>query len=77
MCKRELIDEIIQINASACPAFLAQFQRDDLDDYLRHLKITQTPRPLSFQRLATEIPASAQPPPLPPTARTDLFTHTG
>ena len=44
MTKRELIDEIVAINHTATPAFLAKFSDDDLDEYLAHLRILATPR---------------------------------
>ena len=47
MEKRRLIDAIMQINNSATPGFLAEFETDELRDYLGHLRIVQTPRPCS------------------------------
>jgi len=47
MEKRRLIDAIMQINSSAGPGFLAEFETDELRDYLAHLRIVQTPRPCS------------------------------
>lgn len=44
MTKRELIDEIIRLNRSALPAFLAHFSDDELTEYLEHLKRVQSPR---------------------------------
>ena len=44
MTKRELIDKIIAINKSATPGFLARFDDVQLDEYLAHLRILQTPR---------------------------------
>ena len=44
MTKRELIDEIITINHSASPRFLARFENQELDDYLSHLRVLATPR---------------------------------
>lgn len=44
MTKRQLIDEIVSINHTAEAGFLAQFEDIELDDYLRHLHLTQTPR---------------------------------
>jgi len=44
MTKRQLIDAIIGLNRSAKPEFLAQFQTDQLEAYLRHLQLAQTPR---------------------------------
>ena len=43
MTKRELIDEISHLNATAVPAFLADFDVPDLDMYLQRLKRIQTP----------------------------------
>jgi hypothetical protein len=44
MTKREMIDEIMKINHSAEPGFLADFNEPDLEAYLDHLHILQTPR---------------------------------
>jgi hypothetical protein len=44
MTKRELIDEIVSINRSASPRFLAQFDDVELDAYLAHLSVLKTPR---------------------------------
>ncbi len=37
MNKREIIDEIMRINHSAKPEFLARFKENHLGEYLRHL----------------------------------------
>ncbi len=47
MSKREVIDEIMRINNSARPGFLASFSLEDLQDYLSHLQSALTPRPLA------------------------------
>jgi hypothetical protein len=44
MTKRELIDEIVAINHTASPQFLARFQDDELDEYLGHLRVLARPR---------------------------------
>ena len=44
MTKREIIDRIIQINASARPEFLAEFSHESLADYLAHLSEVQAER---------------------------------
>jgi hypothetical protein len=44
MTKRELIDEIVAINHTATPQFLARFQDDELDEYLGHLRVLARPR---------------------------------
>jgi len=44
MTKRQLIDEIVTINHSAHPGFLARFDDGELNAYLQHLKTTQDPR---------------------------------
>lgn len=44
MTKRQLIDEIISINRTAQPSFLARFNEIDLDEYLRHLIGAKTSR---------------------------------
>lgn len=38
MTKRQMIDEIISMNQTAKPGFLARFDDIDLDEYLRHLR---------------------------------------
>ena len=44
MTKREMIDEIMKINLSAEPGFLADFNENDLEEYLDHLHILEMPR---------------------------------
>jgi len=44
MTKREMIDEILAINASAEPQFLARFADDQIFQYLTHLRVLSTPR---------------------------------
>lgn len=44
MTKRQIIDEIIVSNPSAAAEFLAQFDQDDLLQYLRHLEAVRAPR---------------------------------
>ena len=44
MTKRQLIDEIVCINHTAQPAFLAQFDDGDLNAYLQHLRVIQVSR---------------------------------
>jgi hypothetical protein len=44
MTKRQIIDDILLLNRSAKPAFLARFDSEELDAYLRHLQLAQTPR---------------------------------
>jgi len=44
MTKRQLIDEILEINHGAEAAFLAQFEDMELTEYLQHLVDTQEPR---------------------------------
>jgi hypothetical protein len=44
MTKRQVIDEIVAINNSAPPAFLARFSEAELEAYLRHLHLARTPR---------------------------------
>ncbi len=44
MTKRQLIDEILEINHGAEPAFLAQFEDMELTEYLEHLVTTKEPR---------------------------------
>lgn len=47
MTKRQLIDQIVQINHTAHPGFLATFGDEDLKDYFDHLRLTRQPRLLS------------------------------
>jgi len=44
MNKRQLIDEIVSLNNTARPAFLATFEEDQLNDYLRQLNRIRQPR---------------------------------
>lgn len=44
MTKRQLIDRIIARNQTAAPSFLAEFEDQDLQDYLDHLCLAQQPR---------------------------------
>ena len=44
MTKRQVIDNILEVNASADPGFLSQFEREDLNDYLRKLHTLAAPR---------------------------------
>ncbi len=44
MTKRQLIDEIVSLNSTAQPAFLARFEDLDLNEYLQHLRNARTPR---------------------------------
>ncbi|MBN1943174.1 MAG: hypothetical protein JW849_07760 [Phycisphaerae bacterium] len=44
MTKRQLIDEILERNATADPEFLARFEDSDLDAYLANLRRLRTPR---------------------------------
>ena len=50
MTKRQLIDQIVCVNQSAQPSFLATFNDDDLKEYLTHLELKDRPRLLSFHR---------------------------
>jgi len=43
MTKRQIIDDIIVSNPTAPPEFLAQFNQNDLLQYLRHLEVVKTP----------------------------------
>jgi hypothetical protein len=38
MSKRQLIDDIRQLNPTAQPQFLAQFDEEELQQYLDHVK---------------------------------------
>jgi len=44
MTKRQLIDEILAINRSANPRFLAEFDPCELSEYLAHLLAIREPR---------------------------------
>ena len=43
MTKRELIDEIVELNPTATPEFLADFEQSDLAEYLQHLQWVAEP----------------------------------
>ncbi|MGC9454435.1 MAG: hypothetical protein ACP5HU_06185 [Phycisphaerae bacterium] len=61
MTKRQIIDQILQVNSTADPGFLARFESDELDAYLRHLRQARTPRlagdPHRFDHYFHNIPA--------------------
>lgn len=57
MTKRQLVDEIIQRNATASAAFLAGFSEKDLAEYLEHLKWLS--QPASSPALSGGMPAPA------------------
>ncbi|MCK5113291.1 MAG: hypothetical protein KAR11_00825 [Phycisphaerae bacterium] len=65
MTKRELIDEIMEINISAGPGFLSRFSDNELKEYLQHLQIIQEPRnsyahaPKQQQVAVCQAPATA------------------
>ncbi len=89
MTKRQLIDDILLLNRSAKPEFLAQFDAEELDAYLRHLQLARSPRLSAAQgqyakyfenvpTIAADAPADATPPPQPTVVGTDeptLFDH--
>ena len=49
MTKRQLIDQILSLNESAEPDFLAQFEDQDLGEYLAHLTKARMPRGWELQ----------------------------
>ncbi len=61
MTKRQIIDEILRLNATAEPGFLARFDEEELDRYRRHLGRTHKPRltgnPERYDRYFRPIPA--------------------
>ncbi|MHC4715881.1 MAG: hypothetical protein ACYS5V_02850 [Planctomycetota bacterium] len=58
MTKRELIDQITHLNASATPAFLAEFEASELGAYLQRLQRVALHRPTSDSaRPASDKPA--------------------
>ncbi|MHC4994145.1 MAG: hypothetical protein ACYTGQ_03740 [Planctomycetota bacterium] len=44
MSKQQLIDSIQRFNPSAQREFLTDFNKEELDRYLNHLRFTQMPR---------------------------------
>lgn len=44
MSKQQLIDSIQQFNPSARREFLTDFDKEELDRYLNHLRFTKMPR---------------------------------
>lgn len=67
MTKREMIDEILSINLSAEPQFLARFADGQLFDYLTHLRVLSTPRLTGnaerYEKYFRNLPAIARPRP--------------
>lgn len=65
MTKRQIIDEIITINQSAKPEFLAEFEDTELDRYLEHLQVIGTPRlsgdPHRFDKYFEDLPTIPAP----------------
>ena len=65
MTKREMIDEILAINLSAQPQFLARFGDEQLQDYLTHLQVLSTPRlrgePGRYDKYFRDLPKIAAP----------------
>jgi hypothetical protein len=57
MTKRQLIDEIMEINQGAEPAFLAQFEDMELTEYLDHLVDVREPR--ECEPLGVYVPVEA------------------
>ena len=53
MTKRQLIDEILTLNHSARPSFLAKFEDADLSEYLQHLQAVRQPRRRAWRRTQT------------------------
>jgi hypothetical protein len=44
MCKRQLIDQIRELNTTAQPQFLSRFEEAALKEYLEHLRAAQLRR---------------------------------
>jgi hypothetical protein len=44
MCKRQLIDQIRELNMTAQPQFLSRFDEAALKEYLEHLRAAQLRR---------------------------------
>jgi len=65
MTKRQIIDEIITINRTAKPEFLAEFEGAELDRYLEHLQVIGTPRlsgdPHRFDKYFEDLPTIPAP----------------
>lgn len=65
MTKRELIDQILNENQTAEPAFLAQFSDEQLREYLTHLEWLKQPRlrgdASRFDRYFRNCPSAAAP----------------
>jgi len=71
MTKRQLIDEILVVNPSAEPAFLADFQDGELEEYLQRLLLLGAPRITGdvhkYDRYFENRPAANANPPQPKT----------
>ena len=52
MDKRQLIDDIRRLNATATPKFLSQFDAKALHQYLQHLNEARMPRSADAVRVA-------------------------
>ena len=61
MTKRQYIDEILKINRSAKPEFLAKFSEKDLAEYFRHLGAAAVPRESLYRRPSGRAPADEPP----------------
>ncbi len=68
MTKREIIDEIVALNPSAQPEFLAQFEDSELERYLDHLHRARQPRLLGdatrYERYFAAVSAAIEAPAL-------------
>lgn len=58
MTKRQLIDQILSLNTTAEPEFLAQFPDQDLDKYLDHLNRARLPRMPAEPAMASITPTA-------------------
>jgi len=71
MTKRQLIDEILVVNPSAEPAFLADFDDGELEEYLQRLLLLGAPRITGdahkYDRYFDKCPAVSTNPPQPKT----------
>ncbi len=63
MTKRQIIDEILSLNASAEPAFLARFEDEELDRYRQRLQVLHAPPAVAltgrYERYFENVPSIA------------------
>ncbi len=62
MTKREIINDIMEINLSATPGFLSRFSDNELTDYLQHLQVVKQPQMIFDEDFQAQGVAVCEPP---------------